>query len=452
MSDSTVIILAAGEGKRMKTKTAKVLNKVCFKPMIDYVVRAAEEISLLKPVVVIGHKAEEIKAHLGDRVNYALQSEQLGTGHAVSTAMEFIENSGSETVVVLNGDMPQITGDTLRQVIAHHETEGFGVTVVGASFDNPTGYGRLVTENGRLLKIVEHKDCNENELEIKEVNAGIYLFNTKELIKALPRLKNNNSQGEYYLTDTIEIIGNAGAFIVDNKEEIAGCNTKVELCEADRNMRLKINKKLMEKGAVIISPENTYIEDTVVIGEDTVIYPNCVIKGNTVIGECCEVLASSHIESSVIKDNVSVKTSTLLECEIGKGTTVGPYAYIRPQTKVGENCRIGDFVELKKSVIGNGTKVSHLTYLGDTVVGERVNFGCGTVSVNYDGINKFQTVIGNDAFIGCNANLIAPVTIGDNSFIAAGSTITDEVPEDAFAIARQRQTNKLNWKKPKDRK
>ncbi len=452
MSNSTVIILAAGEGKRMKTKTAKVLNKVCFKPMIDYVVKAAEEISTEKPVVVIGHKAEEIKEHLGDRVNYALQSEQMGTGHAVTTAMDFIENSEGDTVVVLNGDMPQITGDTLRQVVAHHETEGFGVTVVGAFFDDPTGYGRLVTESGRLLKIVEHKDCNENELEIKEVNAGIYLFNKKELISALPKLKNNNSQNEYYLTDAIEIIGNAGAFIVEDKNEVAGCNTKVELAEADRNMRLKINKRLLEKGAVIINPECTYIEDSVEIGLDSVIYPNCIIKGKTVIGEDCEVSEGSHIEDSIICDGVSVKTSTLLECEIGKGTTVGPYAYIRPRTKVGERCRIGDFVELKKSVIGNGTKVSHLTYLGDAIVGERVNFGCGTVAVNYDGVNKFQTKIGNDAFIGCNANLVAPVTIGDNSFIAAGSTITDEVPDDAFAIARQRQTTKLEWKKPKDRK
>ena len=452
MFNSTVIILAAGEGKRMKTKTAKVLNKVCFKPMIEYIIRAAEEITSKKPVLVIGHKAEEIKEYLGDRADYALQEEQLGTGHAVMSAMEFVENNNSNTVVVLNGDMPQITADTLKSAIAHHETEGFGVTVVGASFENPTGYGRLVTKEGKLLKIVEHKDCTGEELEIKEINAGIYLFNAKELKEALPKLKNNNSQNEYYLTDTIELIGNAGAYIVEDKNEVAGCNTKVELAEADRNMRLKINRKLMEKGAVIINPECTYIEDSVEIGTDSVIYPNCIITGRTVIGEDCEVLEGSRIENSIIADGVSVKTSTLLECEIGKGTTVGPYAYVRPQTKVGEKCRIGDFVELKKAIIGNGTKVSHLTYLGDAIIGERVNFGCGTVAVNYDGVNKHQTIIGNDAFIGCNANLVAPVTIGDNSFIAAGSTITDEVPDDAFAIARQRQTTKLGWKKPKDRK
>ncbi len=452
MSNSTVIILAAGEGKRMKTKTAKVLNKVCFKPMIDYVVKAAKEISEEKPVVVIGHKAEEIKEHLKDSVNYSYQNEQLGTGHAVVTAMEYIENCESDTVVVLNADMPRITGDTLKQAIAHHETEGFGVTVVGASFDDPTGYGRLVIANNKLVKIVEHKDCSNDEIEIKEINAGIYLFNKKELIKALPKLKNNNSQNEYYLTDTIEIIEDAGAFIVADKDEIAGCNTKVQLAEADKSVRLKINQKLMEKGVVIINPECTYIEEGVEIGIDSVIYPNCVITGKTIIGENCEILENSHIENSIIADDVSVKTSTLLDCEIGKGTTVGPYAYLRPQTKVGEKCRIGDFVELKKTTIGNDTKVSHLTYLGDATVGERVNFGCGTVAVNYDGVNKFQTIIGDDAFIGCNTNLVAPVTIGNNSFIAAGSTITDAIPDDAFAIARQRQTTKLEWKKPKDRK
>lgn len=452
MMNTGVLILAAGEGKRMKSKTAKVLNKVCFKPMIDYIIRAAKAVTDEKPVVIAGHKKEDIEAYLKDSVSYAYQYEQKGTGHAVMMAERFLEK---DEIVVLNGDMPLISPETLKKAVDFHRNGDFSVTVVGAEFENPAGYGRLVIKDNVLEKIVEHKDANEEELKIKYINAGIYIFKGEDLGYALGKINNNNAQGEYYLTDTVEIIKNdmkkAGAYIVEDKNEIMGCNTRAELAQADAYMRERINRKLMENGVTIIDPKCTYIEDTVEIGRDTVIYPGAVITGNTKIGEDCEVLSSSNIYESEIGNGVSIKTSTVLESVIGDNTTVGPYAYIRPLSKIGKNCRIGDFVEIKKSTIDDGTKVSHLTYVGDSTVGKNVNFGCGTVTVNYDGINKFKTTIGDNCFIGCNANLVAPVTVEDNSFIAAGSTITDTVPENGFAIARARQVNKENWVKPKDR-
>lgn len=455
MEKVCVLILAAGEGKRMKSKTAKVLNKIMFKPMIDYVIDAGSRITDDKITVIAGHKKEDIINYLGNKVNFAFQEEQKGTGHAVMMAKDIIVDSGASTTVVLNGDMPQITGETLEKVLNYHNSGKCQVTVVGASFEDPTGYGRLVISGSELEKIVEHKDCNEKQLKIKEINAGIYFFDTKYLLNALKLVKNDNAQGEYYLTDTIEIIkkmgGKAGAFIVENKNEIAGCNNRFELSEADKSIRMRINRKLMEEGVTIINPENTYIGENVRIGQDTVVYPGVVIKGNTVIGEDCEITSDSRIEDSEIGNNVNIAISTIISSKVGNNVNVGPYAYIRPDSEIGNNVKIGDFVEVKKSKIDEGTKVAHLTYIGDAEVGKNVNFGCGTVVVNYDGIKKHKTIIGDNVFVGCNTNLVSPVKVGNDTFIAAGSTITDEIPDNAFSIARARQVNKEGWVKPKDR-
>lgn len=455
MNNTLVVIMAAGEGKRMKSSTAKVLSKVNFKPMIDYVLQAAGGVSDQKPVVIIGHKGEDIKAYLKDRALYAEQAEQLGTGHAVMQAADEIEKSKCDTVVILTGDAPLITAETLKKAYTHHKENGFDVTVLGAAFDDPTGYGRLLIKDGCLTGIVEHKDATEEQKNVREINAGMYFFAADKLLYALKNLTNNNAQHEYYLTDTISVIrkngGKAGAYIVENREEISGCNNRAELSAADRIMRLRIVKKLMDDGVSVINPENTYIEDTVKIGCDTVIYPGAVLEGETEIGEGCILYPNCAIKNCKIGNNVEIKSSTLMDSSVGSDTTVGPYAYVRPNSRIGSHVKVGDFVEVKNSTVDDGTKISHLTYVGDSDVGKNVNFGCGTVTVNYDGKNKFRTTIGNNAFIGCNTNLVAPVTVGDNSFIAAGSTITDEVPEDGFAIARQRQTVKNGWVKPKDK-
>lgn len=315
--------------------------------------------------------------------------------------------------------------------------------------NNPTGYGRVIREaSGEVKKIVEHKDCNEKELNVKEINSGMYCFDIEELLLSLNQLNNNNSQGEYYLTDVIEIMKNnkkkVGAMVVPF-DEIMGVNSRVQLCEAEKVMRNRINHKHMINGVTVIDPESTYIDSDVEIGNDTIIYPGNVIQGKTTIKENCTLYSNSRILNSIIESGVKIENSVILESYVGENTTVGPFAYIRPESVIGKSARIGDFVEIKKSTIGDKTKVSHLTYIGDAEVGSECNFGCGTVVVNYDGQKKQKTIIGNNSFIGCNTNLISPVKVNDNTYIAAGSTITKEVPEGSLAVARAKQVNKEGW-------
>ena len=314
--------------------------------------------------------------------------------------------------------------------------------------ENPTGYGRIVRNGESVEKIVEHKDCNEQEIKIQEVNAGMYCFDIESLLTSLEQLSNDNAQGEYYLTDVIEILKKenkkVGAMITDF-EETLGVNSRAELAKVESIMRNRINRTHLDNGVTIIDPLNTYIEPEVVIGKDTIIYPGNVIEGKTVIGEDCILYPNSRINNSTIGNGVEIQSSVILDSKIGDETTVGPFAYVRPESNIGEHVRIGDFVEIKKSTIGNNTKVSHLTYIGDAEVGERCNFGCGTVVVNYDGKKKHKTIIGDDSFIGCNTNLVSPVEVKDNTYIAAGSTITKEVPEGSLAIARAKQQNIEGW-------
>ncbi len=438
------IILAAGEGKRMNSDLPKVLHKICGKPMINYIIDACKNAGIVDIIVVVGHKADVVKKNVSD-VEFVLQNEQLGTGHAVMCAQKFI-NDG-EKVLVLNGDLPLITSDTLKKLI---ETQ-CSAALISTVLENPKGYGRILRNGEKFLRIVEDKDLNENETQIKEINTGVYLFDSHLLKTALQLLSNDNAQGEYYLTDALEIIKSINddikIFCCEDSQEFFGVNDKIQLAYASALMQKKINETHMRNGVTIINPDATFIENDVKIGRDTIIYPNTFLHGETYIGQNCVIGPNSQIFDSQIFNDVNISYSVVLNSMVKNKTKVGPFAYIRPNCIVDENVKVGDFVELKNSNIGSGTKISHLTYVGDSDVGQNINFGCGTVTVNYDGKQKFRTTIEDGAFIGCNTNLIAPVNVGKNSYIAAGSTITQDVPENSLAIARQRQINKNGWKK-----
>lgn len=442
-------ILAAGEGKRMKSELPKVLHKVCGKEMVNHVIDIMRKAGIEDVNVIVGKGAEKVKEGTkGRNVSYSLQEVQLGTGHAVMSAKEFL-NGKNGIVAIFTGDAPLIKEETVKKLIAFHEESGFKATILTSVIENPAHYGRIIRdEKNEVLKIVEAKDCSEEQFKVKEINAGMYCFDIESLLESLEKLNNNNAQGEYYLTDVIAILKSenkkVGALVTDFEETI-GVNSRVELAEVEKVLRNRINKYHMENGVTIIDPQNTYIGSDVVIGRDTIIYPGNVLEGNTVIKENCMLYPNSRIENSVIESGVNIQSSVIIESHVGEETTVGPYAYLRPETVIGKNARIGDFVEIKKSTIGDNTKVSHLTYIGDAEVGENCNFGCGTVFVNYDGNEKHKTKIGNNVFIGCNTNLVAPVEVKDNAYTAAGSTITMEVPENTLAIARARQVNIKDW-------
>lgn len=433
----------------MKSSRPKVMHEICGYPMIDYVVKAVSEISDYAPVVIVGHGYEEVQNHLGQAVLYAYQKERLGTGHAVMTARDYLR--GKEGfVVVLAGDTPLITSKTLKAMVEFAQKGKYDAVALSTVLEEPSGYGRIVRNDmGDFERIVEHKDATADELKIKEVNASIYCFNIQALLESLDKLDNNNAQGEYYLTDALGILKGldkrVGVYEVEDSTEVIGVNTRIELARADKAMRLHINYVHMENGVTIIDPENTYVGPNVVIGRETIIYPGNVLEGETVIGEKCVLYPNSRIVNSKIGRETQIQCSVILNSEIGEQTTVGPFAYIRPGSIIGSRVRIGDFVEIKNSQIGDESKISHLTYVGDGIVGKDVNLGCGVIFVNYDGEKKSNTVVGDHAFIGCNTNLIAPVKVGDNAYVAAGSTVTEDVPEGALAIARSRQINKEGW-------
>ena len=434
----TSVILAAGMGTRMKSKMPKVLHKVCGKPLSKWVIDASKAAGADKVCAVVGHKAETVKEVLGDVCEFALQTEQKGTGHAVMQAIDVIKNSKGE-VVILNGDTPLITAETINKAIEYHKNNGNQATVITAILDDATGYGRIVRDNdGSVLKIVEQKDASKEEKKINEVNSGMYVFDAQSLVYALDKITPNNAQGEYYLTDTLEILLSAGkkigGYAISDNDEIRGINDRVQLNEAEKIMQKRINEYHMRNGVTMRNPESVYIEDGVEIGNDTEICQNVTIKSGTKIGSDCVIGSGSMLDRAVIHDGVDVLSSVILESEVDEGTHVGPFAYIRP------NCHVG------KEVKVDGTKISHLTYIGDSDVGKRVNFGCGTVTCNYDGKKKYRTTIGDDCFVGCNTNFVSPINVGDGVYIAAGSTITEDIPENSLSIARARQVNKEGWK------
>lgn len=442
------LILAAGQGKRIKSDLPKVLHKVCGKEMVKHVITSIKNSGISDIDVIVGKGADLVKERTeNDNVSYSLQSEQLGTGHAVKCASDFLKGKDG-LVAVFTGDTPLIEEDTIKDLVEAHINNKNSATVLTSIAEDAKGYGRIVRDkNDEVLKIVEDKDCNSEEALIKEINAGIYVFDIKLLLNSLDKLSNNNNQGEYYLTDIMEILKEDGRKIGAAKtafENTLGVNSRVQLAQAEAVMRKRINKKHMENGVTLIDPNTTYIGPDVKIGKDTILYPNNILEGKTEIGSGCILYQNSRIVDSIIKDDVTIQSSVILEAEVGNNTTVGPFAYLRPETKIGKHTRIGDFVEIKKSTIADGTKVSHLTYIGDAEVGSECNFGCGTVVVNYDG-KKNKTIIGNHSFIGCNTNLVSPVTVEDNTYIAAGSTITSTVKEGDLAVARARQKNISGW-------
>ncbi|MBD8016762.1 bifunctional UDP-N-acetylglucosamine diphosphorylase/glucosamine-1-phosphate N-acetyltransferase GlmU [Planococcus wigleyi] len=457
MANTYAVILAAGQGTRMKSKLYKVLHPVCGMPMVEHVTGNVEQLGVEKIVTVVGHGAEKVQQQLGDKSEYALQAEQLGTAHAVQQTASLIEGLEGTTLVVC-GDTPLIRPETMQALLDQHAETQAKATILTAIAENPTGYGRILRNSAGIVeKIVEQKDASPEEQQVKEINTGTYCFDNKALFEALKLVSNDNVQGEYYLPDVIEILQKQGeivaAYATDSFDETLGVNDRVALSQAEGIMRKRIAEKHMRAGVSIIDPATAYISAQAEIGADTIIHPNVTIDGNSKIGEDCIISSNTHIVNSVIGDRTIIRSSEIHDSSIGTDTAVGPFAHIRPQTVLGNDVKIGNFVEVKKSEVGNDSKVSHLSYIGDAQVGTGVNIGCGTITVNYDGKNKFQTVIEDDTFIGCNSNLIAPVTVGKGSYVAAGSTISKDVPEDSLAIARARQenkegyANKLNGKK-----
>jgi bifunctional UDP-N-acetylglucosamine pyrophosphorylase/glucosamine-1-phosphate N-acetyltransferase len=452
--DICAVVMAAGEGKRMRSKHSKVVQRAAGKPLVCWVADALREAGAQEQVYIVGFRQEEVRAVLGEDVAFVLQEQQLGTGHAVMQAAPFLEGRNGCTIV-LPGDAPMITPETLRAAMAMFEQDMFGAVVITAQAPNPKGYGRLVRDSkGHVVKIVEDRDATEEERLIREINSSIYCFRTPLLLSALGRIDAKNAQKEYYLTDTIEILINdghkVGAYVADFNET-RGVNDRVELQEVGKLLNERICMKHMLQGVQIIDTETTWIDTMVQIGCDTIIRPSTVLKGNTVIGEDCIIGSQARLEDVVVGDGTTILASVASQCVIGKNCQIGPYSHIRPEAVLGDNITIGAFVEIKNSTLGDYTRARHLTYIGDSQVGKNVNFGCGTITCNYDGLDKTACIIGDNVFVGGNSNLISPVTLHDNSYVAAGSTITEDVPELSLAIARNRQIIKENWVVSKNR-
>lgn len=444
------IILAAGEGTRMKSSLSKVLHKVCGKEIVKYVIDTAKNAGITKNIVVLGHSKEQVRLSLNDiDVNFVEQpmgSEYpYGTGYAVMCAKEYINDDDS--VVILCGDGPLIKDSTLKNLLEYHENGDFAVSILTCVTENPTGLGRIIRNSDNTVnRIVEHKDANIDELNVKEINTGIFCFKGKLLKESLSKLDTNNTQNEYYITDTIKVLETQGykigAYVLDDEREMKAVNDRVQLHEVTKIMQNRINEMHMKNGVTMIDPNSTYIDFGIEIGKDTVIYPGTVLEKSTVIGENCIIGPNTRIINSTIKNDVTVESSKVIDSFIDDYTSVGPFAYLRPGSKLGKHVKIGDFVEVKNSVIDDGSKASHLSYIGDGEVGKNVNIGCGVVFVNYDGKKKHKTIVKDGAFVGSNSNLIAPVTIEEEAYVACGSTITDDVEKEALAIARARQVNK----------
>jgi len=453
------LILAAGKGTRMRTDLPKVAFPILKKPMISYIVENIEKSSIDEIVAIVGHKKEVVMDLLGDRVTYAVQEEQLGTGHAVISAAPQLEGKEG-TTFILPGDMPLMEYPLMDKLIRAHEEMGNDLTVVTMMMDYPKGYGRIVRdEYGIVTGIVEENDCNEAQKLIKEVNSSVYIVNNKLLFEYVKKIQKNPRKGEYYLTDIVNLMHidhKVNTFVVRNPMVTMGINDLYGISVAEKYLRDQINKGHMLAGVSMINPETITIGHNVVIEEGVWIYPNTTITGNTIIKKGAIVGPNSEVVDSIIHERAEIRHSIILESEVGHDTTVGPFAHLRNHAVIGPNNRIGNFVEVKKSTTGEGTKAAHLIYLGDATIGKNVNFGCGSVTVNYDGVNKHQTVIGDDVFVGCNVNLIAPIKVEDNVFIAAGSTVTENIPKGAFTIARNKQINKedysKNYIKPKSEK
>ena len=440
--------MAAGEGTRMLSETPKVLHRICGKTILDHVLQAMDMVCEQK-IVIVGHGKERIMDAYHGRVDFVIQQPGgKGTGYAVKSAEHMLKGKKG-VVLVTVGDAPLVLPETFAK-LANEVKKGSAAALLSDTIDNPFGYGRVIRDaKGNVCAIVEQKDLQGDQHKVNEMNASVYAFDIESLLWALPQLNNKNAAHEYYLTDVISLLHSAGKKIVSvpvlEKSECLGINDRLQLAQADKAMRMRINNKAMRSGVTLIDPDNTYIEPDVVIGQDTLIYPGCVLQKGSVIGEKCILLPNCRISGSTLAAEVTVENSVILDSEVGRKSTIGPFAYLRPGSRIGSECKIGDFVEIKNSNVQDDSKISHLAYVGDSDVGKRVNLGCGVVFVNYDGKNKTRSTVEDDAFIGCNVNIVSPVHVGKGDYIAAGSTITENVPEGALAIARERQMTKLDW-------
>lgn len=449
---TTAVILAAGQGTRMKSEVPKVLHKVLGKPMIQWVIDQLKQTSPAEIITVLGHKSDLVAQVVANQSRIVYQKEQLGTGHAVMMAAECLKDEAG-VVVVVCGDTPLLTAESLEALKRQHEKEGNLVTVMTAVAEDPFGYGRIIrAKDGRIAAIIEEKDADFAQKLVREINAGTYCFDQRFLLKALKSLTTDNAQGEYYLTDVIKLAakeGNVGGYQLKCFDESLGINNRVQLARAEKIMLKRKTTQLMLDGVTIIDPDRVYIENDVQIGQDTVIEPNVVLIGKTEIGRNCEIRANSRLTDAKIGNGTIVQNSVVWEAQVGDNCTIGPFAYLRPQTELEDLVKIGDFVEVKKSHVATGSKIPHLSYIGDAHIGCGVNIGCGTITCNYDGKNKHQTIIEDHAFIGSNTNLIAPIKVGANATVGAGSTISKDVPADALALTRAELKLKENWRKNK---
>lgn len=449
--DMAAVILAAGKGTRMKSSKAKVLHEIAGQPMLFYPLQEARKAGFDRLEVVVGHQADTVKGAVADAdVDFVEQTEQLGTGHALLCAAEAMTDF-SGTLLLLCGDVPLLRAETLESLLATHREEGAAVTVLTAQMENPTGYGRIIRDGETVLRIVEEKDALAEEKQVREINTGTYLFDAKFVFEALRGLGKENAQGEYYLTDVVAAAVAAGlptrGVLLEDPDEAMGINDLQQLAEATAIMRQRINGELMRSGVTMIDPATVYVDAGVEIAAGTLLHPNVMLRGTTSIGPDCIVETGVLVDDSRVAANVHLKAGSIIEGSIvGDDCKIGPMAHLRPGTELAGNNKLGNFVETKKAVFGMGSQASHLTYIGDAEVGQGVNFGCGTITCNYDGVNKFKTIIEDDVFIGSDTQFIAPVRIGRNSLIAAGSTITKDVPADALALSRSEQKVIAGWR------
>lgn len=449
----TAVILAAGKGVRMKSHLPKVVHKAAGKPLVAHVVDAVRAAGIEDIILVVGHGREHVqKIFAGQPVKFVVQEQQLGTGHALQQAQGAVDPDS--TVLVLAGDTPLLRASTLQLLLEHHQKCQAHATVLTTFLDDPAGYGRVLRdEKGSFLRIVEDKDATPEEKQVKEINSGIYCFQAGKVFQALQQLQPLNAQGEYYLTDTLEILMAEGCRVevvpAAEPEEIHGVNDRIQLAQAEKILRQRKNLELMRDGVTLIEPDTIIIDSDVTIGCDTIVWPFTLIQGKTSIGEACEIGPWTNINDSRIGHRVVIESSRVKEAEIGDDCTIGPYAYLRPGTVLLEHVKVGDFVEIKQSTVGVGSKIPHLSYVGDAIVGREVNIGAGTITCNYDGQRKHQTILEDQAFIGSNTNLVAPVRIGKASVTGAGSTITRDVPPNSLAVERADQ-RVVPWKKKHD--
>lgn len=453
MPDLHIVVLAAGKGTRMRSAIPKVLHSAAGRLLIERILETAESLRPTSVIVVVGHQGSQVKEALAHRLtlDFAVQEPQLGTGHALLQTEPLLANARG-TLLLLSGDVPLLRRETIERLLQTHQTQHAAATVLTAVLDNPDGYGRVLRENGEIVAIVEDKDASANERQITEINSGVYVFDLGPLFGALRSIGSTNAQREYYLPDLVRIYRAQGLTVetvrLSDRNEILGVNSRRELADVARILRSRKNDELMAAGVTLVDPASAYIDPDVTIGADTIIHPGVSLEGRTRIGANCEIHSGVRLVNTTVDDGAVIHNfCVMFDSHVAGGAQVGPFAHLRPDSHVGEKAKVGNFVELKKTTLGQGSKVSHLSYLGDSTIGEKVNIGAGTITCNYDGIAKHPTVIEDGAFIGSDSQLIAPVRIGKGAYVAAGSSITDDVPPESLAISRGKQLNKEGWTK-----